>query len=361
MRLDIDMAERVYFIAVTPPPVNGMTVVSGMVRDGLKDEFDLKSVPIRKSTLAGLSLWTLQRQLKIFFSLLVSALVSRGRYPCYFVTDSENGLFFNDLIHARLLKLGFSHVFLHHHVMSYANDHNRHFDRIHKRLGKRATHIVLSETMQVKLESNYDIQGEFIVLGNSNFTHYQPQKIVRKSIGQIGFLSNISEEKGILRFLEVARALTAKGFSFDAEIAGPVSDDALKTEIEKFVDEAPATRRYLGPVHGDKKSKFLLRNDVLLFPSSYKNEAQPVTIFEAMAHSSVVISTDIGCIGRQLDDTHVFSPDRYCDATVAILENWFAAPALFSENSENALALFEKHQVTDGVAFAALKSAVRRL
>ena len=89
----------------------------------------------------------------------------------------------------------------------------------------------------------------------------------------IGFLSNISIEKGIDVFFELVAELQDKGCNTSILIAGLFHDNNVK----KFVLSQISRNRsinYLGPVYGGKKIEFFNNIDLLVLPS--RNEAEPL-------------------------------------------------------------------------------------
>ncbi len=61
---------------------------------------------------------------------------------------------------------------------------------------------------------------------------------------------------------------------------------AVEPEFRKLL-EAAGYASYLGPIYGDAKTAFYGNLDVLLFPSNYVNEAEPLVIHEACERASM--------------------------------------------------------------------------
>lgn len=105
------------------------------------------------------------------------------------------------------------------------------------------------------------------------------------------YLSNLLVEKGILDYVSVARQF---GDDWEFIIVGKTlssggNDDIL---VKELLQVLPANCKYLGPVYDDEKFDLLKSVDVLVFPSVYPTEAQPVVLIEAMAFGVVPISYD---------------------------------------------------------------------
>jgi len=104
-----------------------------------------------------------------------------------------------------------------------------------------------------------------------------------------------SFDKGIKEYFQVMGKLINDGYRVEGIIAGSIVDAKTKkyldTELEKQNEVS-----YIGKIETKEKEDFLNKIDILLMPTKYKNEAEPLVIHEAMSHSVVVIAYDRGCI-----------------------------------------------------------------
>jgi glycosyltransferase involved in cell wall biosynthesis len=205
--------------------------------------------------------------------------------------------------------------------------------------------------MASQLQRAYPTCLHTVVISNAAFLDPPNSKSAtsrgRDVIGVIGFFGNISEAKGVFDFLRVAGWLESAGWNVTAKLAGPFED----REIERRVREQMRSLRsveYVGPKYGAEKHAFFEHIDVLLFPTRYRNEAEPVTIYEAMAHGVPVIAYGRGAIGEVLDDEcgHVVgASDDFVAAAVQRLRTWSDSAADFQKASHRARARFERiHQ-----------------
>ena len=83
--------------------------------------------------------------------------------------------------------------------------------------------------------------------------------------------------------------------SFRAVIAGPFSDqksESVVTEARKNIPEI----EYAGPLYGEEKDKFFSKINVFVFPSQYKNEAEPLVIYEAAQQGVYLVTSQVGCL-----------------------------------------------------------------
>src|SRR2546423_3978177 len=189
------------------------------------------------------------------------------------------------------------------------------------------------------LRRRYHPRAKIVVVSNAAFIDApvddsQP----RKQLLRIGFLANISEEKGIFRFLDVAETFLDYDKTRIAVIAGNFERDSLRNLVLQRISKSPNVR-YIGPVYAKAKAAFFSSIDVLLFPSTYRNEAEPLTIYEALAAGVPVISTARGCIADMLAGNTV-GPVQHAEDFVNVasqqLKTWMSSAGSFGRASAEA-------------------------
>lgn len=189
-------------------------------------------------------------------------------------------------------------LFVHHHSFAYLNERSW-IAALCLRASSRGTHIVLCETMGERLCARYGITQERLrILSNAAFLAPEESNAVPAPPGaslRLGYISNITAEKGIFTFLDVVAAANAGDLAVEADIAGPI-DPAIQRRFRERVASLGSVR-YCGPVYEQAKTEFFGRLDVLLFPSLYRNEAEPVVILEALRQGVPVIAFARGCVG----------------------------------------------------------------
>lgn len=144
-----------------------------------------------------------------------------------------------------------------------------------------------------------------------------PREIPAAGPVRILYLSNLIESKGWLDVLEAVRLLRDRfgegrvRCDFYGEFLANPADDVRVTgpeQARRMFDEFVAAHRleasvgYHGAVSGAVKRRALEGAHFFVLPTRYNNEGQPVSIIEAMAHGSVVISTDYRAIPDLVDD-----------------------------------------------------------
>ena len=121
-------------------------------------------------------------------------------------------------------------------------------------------------------------------------------------------------------------------------IAGPFQDKA----VEGYFRDAAAglqNIKYVGPVFGDAKRDFYAGLDAFVFPTKYKNEAEPLVILEALMYGCPVVANNRGCIGGLLADgvgALVMNADAFAIEASEVLQSWSADSTLYAQLSQAA-------------------------
>jgi len=128
------------------------------------------------------------------------------------------------------------------------------------------------------------------------------------------FLSNLIYSKGYTHLCEAACMLHNSGVvDFEVVFAGdfmnsPDDPDNVAMYKEDFLASVNNSEnnhlKYIGTVSGTLKEETLNSADVLVLPTIYHVEGQPVCIIEAMAYSCAIIATDYRSIPDLVDSTN---------------------------------------------------------
>jgi glycosyltransferase involved in cell wall biosynthesis len=286
----------VIFVGPLPPPLHGFSEINRRMLDAI----EAQGGAIRFDLAPHGSPWQTTPALIRILVGFVGALFFRR--PCaLYLALSGGSRQIVDALFLYLARLRGLRIFVHHHSFAYLNERSW-MAALCLRAGSRATHIVLCETMGERLRARYGIPREnqrlvsnaaFLVPGESPAASATPGALLR-----LGYISAITVEKGIFTFLEAVAAAKAAGLDVEADIAGPL-DPAIERVFRERLSGLGGVH-YCGPVYERAKTEFFGRLDVLLFPSRYRNEAEPVVILEALRQGVPVIAFARGCIGCML-------------------------------------------------------------
>ena len=213
----------------------------------------------------------------------------------YIVPDGGLGLLYTILYSCVSLICRFKVIF-HHRTFLYIDHKNKLMNFSCKLLGDRLSHIFLSEGMRDGFSRNYSLGAGAIISDNARFVN--PESI-DKSISDgiiLGYLSNLCDEKGFYEVLDTYSRLRSFNINVRLIIAGAPVNESVKADLDKFLEMYGASVDYLGHIEGEKKADFYRSINYFLFPTKFKQEAQPNVVYEAMSKSCVCICWGRACV-----------------------------------------------------------------
>lgn len=300
-------------IGAFPPPVHGMSVINRAMHDLLRSsERTVEVINLSAGTLDRGFRYHMTRGCRAAWGV-VRCLISRDRGSSVYISLSGGWgqLYeFPLLLLSRALHRG---VTIHHHSYAYLSRRRPLTALLFRAAPRDTLHVVLSNGMRDHLQSLY-AAPRALVLSNSAFLSTADSfEISSGWRGVVGFLSNISEEKGVLDFVELADECATRGLDFKFVLAGPFQDARIERHVRELLESRNYVE-YVGPVYGAAKADFFRSIDALVFPTRYVNEAEPVTIHEALMHGAPVIAFKRGAIAEIIPDG--------CGAVVPVDENF---------------------------------------
>lgn len=319
-------------IGVFPPPLMGMATINDAMRQYISGR-GLAPIVINMTYRSLSKAWhvRIRRLIQLPAQLVRFVGVVFGRKVCavYMSISAGYGQWF-EIPFVLLARLAGKHLMMHHHSMLYIN-RPTFISRVMMRLaGSGAMHIVLCECMAESFRASYGSVASLTVLSNASFLP-AVEAHERVEVKTLGFLSNIEPDKGIMEFLELVQLLESSGQRFRALVAGPFRDPDVEQLVRNRIEELESVS-YVGPKYDAEKSDYFSSIDVLLYPT--KNDAEPLTVLEAMAHGVPVIANSRGCIGELLEGHAglvVTSDDDFVHAANEQLLVWKAAPERYVE------------------------------
>lgn len=320
------MTRNVFLIGALPPPVHGFSAVTAAMADRLKEKCNVLKIN-RTPHFRFKHKYLSVINLPFHFFLLIgffSKCLSKKSKSFYFGLSGGLGLYI-DILFLMVIRLVGGDLVLHHHNFTYINYRYRSIDFILK-LHPRAKHIFLCDCMRDKFLSRYKdnvpVGFDGIIVSNHAFVEnstvqsllVSQSPLLNKEI-KLGFLSNITLDKGIFEFLRICDYFENHGYKVSAVIGGPISSGSVQEILHEF-----AIRDYVdyrGGLYGPDKRKFFSEINFLVFPSKYVNEAEPLVVIEAMSYGIPVISSDIGCLsGLVVDELGIsvdLDDDTWCE------------------------------------------------
>jgi glycosyltransferase involved in cell wall biosynthesis len=349
-----------------PPPVHGMAAVT----KGIWQALEVAACPSIVINTAGLVLnrgwlWRLTRAPRVAAAACQLAwYVLTGQADTLYLAVAGGLGKIYDLVFLVVARLGIGRIILHHHSFAYLEQPNTLAKCLVNVAGSRAVHLVLCEEHGRRLQSAYSKTRSVLVLQNAAFVESFTSLEVKERLCCIGFLGNISYEKGIIEFLTVAEKLAIQHPDIVALVAGPFQDKRVELDVRTRMS-ALSTVRYLGPTYGEQKAAFFRAVDVLLFPTRYVNEAAPLTIYEALSSGVPVIARDRGCIPQMLTrGANLVIPQEhdFVEEALQYIRYLHSTPLALQTSSRDAKSSFASMAaIADGQLKAVLQLLTRRV
>jgi glycosyltransferase involved in cell wall biosynthesis len=290
--------EMIILIGPMTPPVHGQSVITDRVVQTLASDslpiLVLSTSPRPGSRGLRYHLTRLKAYLRCFKALFENA--PAPRRLVYLSLSGGWGLFY-ELALVAIARLNRYDIIFHHHSFAYINRPSLILRAIVKLAGPTQMHIVLCSAMAQNLAGIYRPGLRTQVISNLVFLDL-PARAIRRSprpLTTIGYLSNISFSKGIDRYLDLLADLRASGSQLAGRIAGPYADKGVQQYVERRIREIGGID-YVGAVYEHHKAPFFSSIDLLVFPTRYPHEAQPLVVCEAQAAGVPVAASDRGCI-----------------------------------------------------------------
>lgn len=166
-------------------------------------------------------------------------------------------------------------------------------------MSKISEGIVLSESLTANLTPFIKEKKIYIL---PNFAEDFLTQNITKDYTEARFiyLSNLMEEKGILVFLKALKILQEKGVDYKVQIGGGVTPE-MWTRVQPLLLDLKNVV-YKGVVQGSEKKALFEWANVFVLPTYYAMEGQPISILEAMATGSLIITTTQGGIADVIDN-----------------------------------------------------------
>jgi glycosyltransferase involved in cell wall biosynthesis len=292
-----DESSVITFIGALPPPVTGMTAMSQVIVDALREGGPVRLLNwSRGKHLSGLR-WKAARFWGACRSLATVLFGwRRGDGVIYYPLSSTWGLLYDIAILAAARLHGYR-IVVHHHVYSYIDRRDWRMTLLIRSLGPDSVHVVHCEQMRDDFLARYSTDAEFL---------FVPPTIASRAVAALprsnhesftlGFMSNLTLAKGLDSALATFTRLADSGRNVALILAGPCHQPHQRRMIDEIVKKWPQRVEYRGPVYDAAKARFFTDIDVFLFPTRYKNESWGIVLTEALSANCPVIACRRGCV-----------------------------------------------------------------
>ena len=314
MNKSLHKKNNIIMVGPLPPPFYGQSLSFKRLVGAMKGDkqFKLTVINITSKFVQAGSGYSFVRSLEYIFILLkyiYCTLKNPFNGSVYITVGQSLSGFYRDFVMIWVAYFLKKKIIIHIKGGNYGNFFNDQ-NKINKVLIKVTLYrvdsvIVLSNYLINMFNFDKDLLKKVVVVNNA-LPHELGHCKLRESnkLVNILFLSNLIVSKGYLDLVKALSVVKKQRGDFIASFAGEFmnsSDDKdknktpvdMKYEFENMIKELNLSNhvRYCGVLIGADKKHILDQSDILVLPTNYINEGQPVSIIEAMAHNNAIITT----------------------------------------------------------------------
>ncbi len=227
-----------------------------------------------------------------------------------------------ELLHYQALVVGLARrrglrVVFHHHNSSYLDTPVAAMERLVRWGGASVRHVVLGDVMADRLRRTYPLAQDVVVCSNAALLapvdrppHPRHERVV------LGHLSNLTLEKGLQDVVDAAVRARDAGLDCTLVLAGPCADEAAAAVVAAARERLGDALEVTGPLDQEGVERFYADVDLFVFPSRYRNEAEPLVVLDAMRHGVPSVAVDVGCLAELVPDPLLVPVDGDVGAVV---------------------------------------------
>jgi glycosyltransferase involved in cell wall biosynthesis len=303
---------KLLFVSPLPPPYYGSAISSKMTLEILHEhkDYDVSSLKLNYSeSIYDLNKFGTKKVLgtiKLFLRVLFSMFKS---YDIIYLMPATSGkALLRDSIIFCLLRLKPRSKIIIHFRANFREREKKH--QVYKRLLNVYKYsnfiILLGDELLNNIPRSFIRVPKYILpngipnrLSDQQFSKIYLDKASKDNEElSLLFLSNMNEEKGWKKVLEVCNLLNKNGVKFHCDFAGAWEKDADEKYFNDFVikNNLEFVVKHHGQINMEDKDLLFRTTDILLFPTEYSLETFGRVIIEAMEFGIPVITTNIGAI-----------------------------------------------------------------
>lgn len=298
-------ASSAVVLSQLPPPHHGSTIMTQLLVDELSKAGVSVHLVDRKfsQTVGEVGQFSFRKLLSVP-SLLLRLVKAIRRHPgapiIYFLTNRKLSALVDWIALEVLSKLQCS-VVLYIHTSGYERlaEGSRFWNFLVSRQFRTAERVVVLGPRLLGDVSNWVPQDRITIIPNAAGGPEvgSESAVSTGKTRKILFFSNLLKEKGADVFVRVAASLVDDGVDADFVLYGSSPDPQELAELQYEMDRFSERISYEGEIFGPEKWRVFDEASVLVFPSRYPFEAQPLTIIEAFSRGCPVVAYDIGGVG----------------------------------------------------------------
>jgi glycosyltransferase involved in cell wall biosynthesis len=307
-----------YSVGAFPPPWCGVSFVNQRLSEITSQVgvfaavFNTSAMALDERTI------TRMRRIPAVFRVFARFIQRQAQKSPVYLSASGGYAILYETAFALIARRSGAPVAIHHNSFRYINERFWPMKLLRWAAGRAAVHIMLSESMARRFAAAY---GDVKYLCVSNCAFLQPplMTIAKPTRGPcvVGFLSNLSEEKGLEDVMALAELARSQGLPWRFRIGGPFASMRCEARYRSRLEKLENVE-LLGSLLGDAKCDFYASLDVFVMPTRYFNEAEPIVVLEAMQYGVPVIAYERGVLPEVLQLCGIVVPNDQPFAPTAL-------------------------------------------
>ncbi len=336
----------VLFVLKIPPPYGGGEIEHQYIYDQLKHEYNfvLFSRRLHNKARQGRVLLS-----NVFFGLVM---MCRVLFECLITRPKIVFIWLPKDLPAYLRTIGLVSILYFFRIKVIGDLHGMGFGFLRRRMTKwyfkRSINMfyairVLSPSIGERLrDAGYTNKVVPIDNGIVAPALLRKHKVMLQQPVQLLYLGAISESKGFMRVLQLAKDLNRLNIRFSLNVVGEWVSGQFRQEAFRFIEDNWLTPyiQFLGVKLDEEKWRILIQSHLLLHFTDW--DGQPLTIIEAMAAGVPTIATPVGAISEMIEhNVDGFLIDRV-DQSVHLISELLANRMDYDAISTTARRTFER-------------------
>jgi glycosyltransferase involved in cell wall biosynthesis len=337
--------DTVCLIGMFPPPLTGMTFINEKIKYLLSNKSNVVFVN-HSSGLTAVNIYGSLFKLLVFpihFLKFFYLNLLYKKMNIYISISGQYGQIY-DVFFILISRLFGRKLFIHHHSYRYINNHSSLMEFLVFASSSDASHVVACDKMSLDLNRQYPIASSFFKLSGIFTVNKDYSCTVRNQLKSVGFLSNLTLDKGVDDFIEIAEAASNLKLPIQFILAGPFFDKELEILCVKRINRI-ANLKYIGAISHDKKKDFFDSIDLFIFPTRHKDESEGIVILEALSFGIPVIAKSRGCIEdilKSFSGYTIKNKKDFISLALNLIQSYLKKPSKYTRDSKNAYSRFVK-------------------
>ncbi|WWB84945.1 glycosyltransferase family 4 protein [Priestia aryabhattai] len=350
--------KEVTIIGPIPPPIHGESLaLDNLIKsEEINNSFSINVLNTNRKNVSNAGKFSFRKILQDI-NIIYKSYKQKSDIIYISISQTKLGLL-RDLIIIKLVRRKSSKIITHLHGNNLGNTIDK-LTPLEKKITKHTfglidTAIVLGE----KLVPNYRNMASHVdVVSNGISKDYisiaelsdANLKRAKSKTLKLLYLSNLIESKGFLLATKAVIDLVKEGYKVELVLAGAIHDYDKYEEFKELLQKENCKEKikYIGVVTGKYKKDLLLSSDIMVLPTNYKIEGQPISIIEGMAAGLPIVSTNVGCIDDMIQNNGILLEYPTVSDLKVSIKKLIEEEKLRMEYSDNSRQHFEKNYSLD--------------